>query len=1428
MSDPLALAARQIGEFLTSIEPFFWRRPMTYVDVGAHRGDVFREILATDAILREAHLIEPNPSSFATLRAVAQATDMAGRITCHQFALGDRPGRLTLRDADDMTQVIGVAGTGFAETAGTFGPSGPGPSSPGLNVPHPGPRAFEVEATTLDALAESFTARRISLLKIDVEGYEAEVIAGARGLLADQAIDMIYIEAGMNPEGTQQTHFRVIEDALNAHGYRVFRVFEQKNEWPEDSPLLRRLNVAFMSPRFAAAHPLGLSAKLLKIGKENEALRQVHKTREEERRASIATQAAAAATQNKQRADLEAAAAAARAEIARLGESLSNTQRRAARTEAALAETRALAEQQAAEIETLTAARRWQDRKLRTASKVLSQIRREQAALLASTSWRVTAPLRAARELVKRSRRHRLRRRFGKAARARLQPAVWFLRRRRTALEKAGHGLRARLKPVAKRLGWRWAFEDAQLIETSGLFDGAWYLAEYPDVTKTGIPPLDHFLKKGWREGRNPSAGFDTIDYLKSYPAVARARVNPLLDYLREGRRRGRIAREPLSQQARAARAIYDPAASEAWIAGLRAHPAFARSQAAPPLVTIIVPSRDRITLLPHAIDSILAQSYQHWELIIVDDGSTDGTADTVRATYPDSRLRVIRTAGLGVSGARNAGLAEAQGALVAYLDSDNIWVPDYLELMVAEFERSGAANVYAVLKVREEKSQAKTTEIWYRATPFDYRQLEFANYIDLNIFMHRLDMYQRFGGFDTGLRRAVDWDLILRYVRHDPVSFANFVGAEYDHSDRGDRLTVRELPSFKNVVRNKHWVDWDLETRRLAQRDPDLISVVICLRGPMEMDEEPLRALYTHQAGQAFELVLVDNGADAVTKALIADWQAREPGVHIVDARENVHFSLANNVGFAASSGGTVVFLNETVRVSPEWLRPLARALKDESVLGAQPKVLNPDGTIHSVGFVFGARSPIPYPLYAGEPGALEATNRPRAVAAVGVSCAAFRAADFVRLRGFNPLFSSDGGEIDFCLRLGGGAPVFRLVSDALVVQHPPHLRMRIGRIETDRREFASLWRDRVPADDAGHYARDGMIPGAYRPDQAAWVEAGLARWRPEQLAEAAPRPPASSRSDPRRILDNRTIALKIGCPRPDIKDHWGDYHFAVALAAAFLRRGVTARIDFVADADRHARPSDLNLVLRGRQRYATSSSALNLMWLISHPDRVSAEELRGFDHVFIASQVWTDRVAAMPGVRCQTLLQCTDSSRFHPGLYDPLLRSPALFVANSRKVLRHVVREAVEQDLPIDIYGEMWEGLAPAEWVKAETIANVDLPRYYASADVVLNDHWDSMRENGFVSNRVFDVLATGAPLVTDRIVGLPDEIAVACHFFGEGITLTEAVAAARRARAETYELSPPARATAEMVCRDHSFDARADEILSVIASLDARGRR
>ena len=881
------------------------------------------------------------------------------------------------------------------------------------------------------------------------------------------------------------------------------------------------------------------------------------------------------------------------------------------------------------------------------------------------------------------------------------------------------------------------------------------------------------------------------------YPDVVRAGANPLVHYLRRGQREGREIRPPAVRPAPAA---FDPAAAEAWTVALRATP-LVKAGSTGPVVSVVMPTRNCLQLLPAAIESVIAQSYSHWELIVVDDGSTDGTTDSLRAHFTDPRIRLLATGGVGVSGARNAGLAEARGELIAYLDSDNTWMPEYLELMVSEFARSNAASVYAVLKVREKPGAPG----WYRAQPFDYRRLTFSNYIDLNVFMHRRELYSRLGGFDVSLRRVVDWDLILRYVRDDPVSFAYFVGAEYDNSDRADRLTVCELFSFKNVVRNKHWIDWEAEAAR--PRDPDLVSIVICLQGILDRVEERLSALFIHPAGCRFELILVENGCDAASKAILNDWRCRAPEIRLIEPGENVSRPLGNNLGLAASCGATVVFLDPFIEVAPEWLRSLVGPLRDAAVIGTQPKILAPDGSIRNTGLAFTAD--FPYPLYANLPGDWGPSMQPRVLTAISGYCAAFRAADLIRVRGFHPVYTSEFEDVDLCLRLANGEAHFTYVPDAVVRLHPNGSKVGAEHTEADRREFLAAWAGRIPTDGAEPNVGDGPPPQPL-PDWATKAVAGIPLPRPEMPAILQARQGLSPSA-----LAGRCVALKIGCPRPEMKDHWGDYHFAAALAAALLRKGVRARIDFAADPDRHATSSDINLVLRGRQRFDPKPGTLNLIWLISHPDRIGFDELSQFDHVFIASERWTRQIAD-EGLVCQTLLQCTDSARFYPMPAEPALKSSALFVANSRKVLRSVVREAIEQNLQIDIYGEMWEGLAPEEWVRAEKISNVDLPRYYSSAEVVLNDHWNSMREGGFVSNRIFDVLACAAPLVTDRVVGVPGDIADCCHFFGDGVPLREAVAAARRAREDD---GGRALQVADLVRRDHSFDARAEAILAVI---------
>jgi hypothetical protein len=86
-------------------------------------------------------------------------------------------------------------------------------------------------------------------------------------------------------------------------------------------------------------------------------------------------------------------------------------------------------------------------------------------------------------------------------------------------------------------------FNDRQLIKKSKLFDPVYYLFTYPDVRIADVDPLKHFMKIGWKEGRNPSEKFNTQFYLNTYPDVREEGINPLIHYICNGRREGRLTR---------------------------------------------------------------------------------------------------------------------------------------------------------------------------------------------------------------------------------------------------------------------------------------------------------------------------------------------------------------------------------------------------------------------------------------------------------------------------------------------------------------------------------------------------------------------------------------------------------------------------------------------------------------------------------------------------------------------------------------------------------------------------------------------------------------------------------------------------------------------------------------------------------------------
>ncbi|WP_449373276.1 glycosyltransferase family protein [Arthrobacter psychrolactophilus] len=144
-----------------------------------------------------------------------------------------------------------------------------------------------------------------------------------------------------------------------------------------------------------------------------------------------------------------------------------------------------------------------------------------------------------------------------------------------------------------------------------------------------------------------------------------------------------------------------------------------------------------------------------------------------------------------------------------------------------------------------------------------------------------------------------------------------------------------------------------------------------------------------------------------------------------------------------------------------------------------------------------------------------------------------------------------------------------------------------------------------------------------------------------------------------------------------------------------------------------------------------------------------------------YAASHLWADSKSREWSANIRPLLQCTDSSRFYPGGQGGADYGKALFVGNAENRDRALVESALQMGAELDIYGRGWEGKARPDQIQAEHVDNADLRRLYAAARVTLNDHWPNMRDWGFMSNRAFDVVASGGRLLSDKLVGFPAEI-------------------------------------------------------------------
>lgn len=243
------------------------------------------------------------------------------------------------------------------------------------------------------------------------------------------------------------------------------------------------------------------------------------------------------------------------------------------------------------------------------------------------------------------------------------------------------------------------------------------------------------------------------------------------------------------------------------------------------PKVSVVIPTYNRAHLIGESIQSVLAQTFPDFQLIIVDDGSSDGT-ETVVKGFNDPRIRYIYQENRGISGAQNTGIRQAEGQYIAFLGSDDLWLPKLLELEVPILDTNPDVDlVYSKAQAIDADGNLKGQILGaFQKYPGETFKSElYGDSVCTITAVMRRQCFDRVGLFDENLSTRVDWDMWVRMAKHYRFAHIDKVLAHF--RIHPGRYTRTRLDDFAKVCEN------GIKVLDKAFSDPDLPEEILAIR---------------------------------------------------------------------------------------------------------------------------------------------------------------------------------------------------------------------------------------------------------------------------------------------------------------------------------------------------------------------------------------------------------------------------------------------------------------------------------------------------------------------------------------------------------------------------------------------------------------------
>jgi GT2 family glycosyltransferase/DNA-binding SARP family transcriptional activator len=456
------------------------------------------------------------------------------------------------------------------------------------------------------------------------------------------------------------------------------------------------------------------------------------------------------------------------------------------------------------------------------------------------------------------------------------------------------------------------------------------------------------------------------------------------------------------------------------------------------PLVSVILPTYNRPDRLQKAIQSVISQTYQDFEIIVVNDGTVD-VSEVVAPLNKDGRITTIRhDRNRGLAAARNTGLRAAKGTYIAYLDDDDTYLPDHLETLVTALQSGEHKVVYTDAWRIHEARQGDAYVVTGRDMPYskDFNCIDLLvyNYFPVLCVMHEKACLEQVGVFDESLFAHEDWDLWIRMATLYPFFHIKKTTAAFTWRRDGSSMTSSTSDTYRRtteIIYRKYRpyaeriagvlaaqqkkVD---QLREEAQAKPFDCSIIIPVWNNLALTTQCLTALAEVTQGVSYEVIVVDNHSTDGTPAFLAELGG---DVKVITNDENLGFAKACNQGAQAAKGEYLVFLNNDTIPFAGWLSALVDEVKthsDVAVVGS--KLLYEDRTVQHAGVAFSREFLMPYHMYPGVPANAHCVSRRRELQCVTAACMLVRRQVFAQVGGFDEGFQNGFEDVDLCLKIG------------------------------------------------------------------------------------------------------------------------------------------------------------------------------------------------------------------------------------------------------------------------------------------------------------------------------------------------------------------------------------------------------------------------